>query len=63
MKTYRHILVGIDFSPASRAALRTAVRIASSHDTPLTAVHVMDPTLAGASRRPTTSAMSSSSPT
>lgn len=48
MKTYRHILVGIDFSPACRAALRTAVRIASSHDTPLTAVHVMDPTLAGA---------------
>lgn len=48
MKTYRHIIVGIDFSHASRSALRTAVRIGSVHSTPVTVVHVMDPKLAGA---------------
>jgi universal stress protein E len=48
MKTYQHIIVGLDFSPASRAALRTAVRFASFSGTPVTAVHVMDPRLATA---------------
>lgn len=48
MKTYRHIIVGIDFSPASRAALQAAVRIAAYNATPVTAVHVIDPKLAGA---------------
>lgn len=47
MKTYRHIIVGIDFSPASRSALRTAARIASFNGTPVTAVHAIDPKLAG----------------
>lgn len=48
MKTYRHLLVGIDFSPASRSALKTAVRIAAPLGVPVTAVHVMEPALAGA---------------
>lgn len=48
MKTYRHIIVGIDFSPASRAALRTALRFAAFNGTPVTAVHAIDPKLAGA---------------
>lgn len=48
MKTYRHILVGIDFSPGCHTAIRTAVRLAAAHNTPLTAVHVIDPKLAGA---------------
>lgn len=48
MKNYRHILVGIDFSPACLAAVRSAVRIAAHHGTPVTAVHVVDPKLAGA---------------
>jgi nucleotide-binding universal stress UspA family protein len=50
MKNYRHILVGIDFSPASLAAVRCAVRLAAFHGTPVTAVHVIDPKLAGAMR-------------
>jgi nucleotide-binding universal stress UspA family protein len=48
MKNYRHILVGIDFSPASLAAVRTAVRIAARHGTSVIVVHVVDPKLAGA---------------
>jgi universal stress protein E len=48
MKNYRHILVGIDFSPASLAAVRCAIRMAAFHGTPVTAVHVIDPKLAGA---------------
>lgn len=48
MKHYRHILVGIDFSPASLAAVHTAVRLASQHGTPVTALHVLDPKVAGA---------------
>jgi len=47
MKTYRHILVGIDFSAACLSALRTAVRLAVQHGTSVTAVHVVDPKLAG----------------
>jgi nucleotide-binding universal stress UspA family protein len=46
MKTYQHILVGVDFSPASRAALHAAARIAASGATPLTVMHVIDPKLA-----------------
>jgi universal stress protein E len=48
MKNYRHILVGIDFSPASLAAVKCAIRMAAFHGTPVTAVHVIDPKLAGA---------------
>ncbi len=48
MKRYGHILVGIDFSPACVGALRTAMRLAAQHGTPVTAVHVVDPKLAGA---------------
>lgn len=51
MKTYRHILVGVDFSPGSRAALASAVRIAAAHDTPVTAMHVVDPKLAEAMKQ------------
>jgi nucleotide-binding universal stress UspA family protein len=50
MKNYRHILVGIDFSFASLAAAQTAARLAARHGTPVTAVHVIDPTLAAAMR-------------
>jgi universal stress protein E len=46
MKTYQHILVGVDFSPGSRAALHAAARIASPGKTPLTVMHVIDPKLA-----------------
>lgn len=48
MKNYRHIVIGIDFSPACLAAVRTAARIAAPHGTPVTALHVVDPKLAGA---------------
>jgi universal stress protein E len=48
MKSYRQILVGIDFSPGCLAALRAAVRLAARHGTPVTALHVIDPKLAGA---------------
>jgi universal stress protein E len=48
MKSYRHILVGIDFSPGCLAAVRAAVRLAARHATPVTALHVMDPKLASA---------------
>lgn len=46
MKTFRKILVGMDFSPASRAALQTAARFASWDGGHVTVLHVMDPTLA-----------------
>jgi universal stress protein E len=48
MKDYRQILVGIDFSPGCLAAVRAAVRLAKHHGTPVTALHVVDPKLAGA---------------
>lgn len=48
MKSYRHIVIGIDFSPACLAAVRTAVRIASHHGSAVTALHVVDPEVAGA---------------
>ena len=48
MKSYRHILVGVDFSPACLSAVKTAVRLASRHGTAVTALHVLDPQVAGA---------------
>ncbi len=46
MKTYQHVLVGIDFSPASRSAFQAATRLVHATDTPITAMHVVDPKLA-----------------
>ncbi len=43
MKQHRQIVVGIDFSPASRAALQVATRLASNSRGKVTAVHVMEP--------------------
>jgi nucleotide-binding universal stress UspA family protein len=42
------MLVGIDFSPSSRNALLTALRLAKAKQRKVTALHVMDPDLAGA---------------
>jgi universal stress protein E len=47
MNRYHHIVVGIDFSAACLSAYATAVRLASRHGTPVTAVHVVDPELVG----------------
>src|SRR5688500_19766746 len=47
MNRYHHIVVGIDFSAACLSAYATAVRLASRHGTPVTAVHVVDPKLVG----------------
>lgn len=47
MNNYRSILVGVDFSPASRYALKTAIRLGAKFNIPITALHVMDATLAG----------------
>lgn len=46
MKTFKNILVGIDFTPSCRNALREAVRRASLDHAALTAIHVMDEFLA-----------------
>jgi nucleotide-binding universal stress UspA family protein len=46
MKKFNHILVGIDFSPGSRSALATAVRLAARDEAKVTAIHVIDPVLA-----------------
>lgn len=46
MNATSHILVGIDFSPSSRNALLTALRLAKSTHSRVTALHVMDPLLA-----------------
>ncbi len=43
MKPFRHLVVGIDFSDACRAALNTALRFASFHGSPVTAVHAIEP--------------------
>jgi nucleotide-binding universal stress UspA family protein len=52
MLPYHHILVGIDFSPASLSATWAAVRLASRHGTPITVVHVVDPQqISGAQKR------------
>jgi nucleotide-binding universal stress UspA family protein len=42
MHKYQKILVGIDFSPASRAAFQTAIRFSSYHGGNVAAVHVVD---------------------
>lgn len=47
MNASSQILVGIDFSPSSRNALLTALRLAKAGEAKVTALHVMDPTLAG----------------
>jgi universal stress protein E len=47
MNAVSQILVGIDFSPSSRNALLTALRLAKARQAKVTALHVMDPTLAG----------------
>ena len=46
MNAPSHILVGIDFSPSSRNALHTALRLAKTNQARVTALHVMDPMLA-----------------
>jgi universal stress protein E len=46
MKTFKHIVVGIDFTPSCRNALREAARRASLDSASITAVHVMDEFLA-----------------
>lgn len=51
MKRLGHIIAGIDFSPASKAALKTAIRIARSSNTPVTICHVMDELVAGQIKR------------
>lgn len=50
MKSYDHILIGIDLSPACRSAVRAAARIAAHGGTPVTAVHVIDPDVAAAAK-------------
>lgn len=47
MNAASNILVGIDFSPASRNALLTALRLAKANQAKVTALHIMDPLLAG----------------
>ena len=47
MKQHQQIVVGVDFSPASRAALKVATRFAASNGAKVTAVHIMDPKSAG----------------
>lgn len=42
MKTYNNIIIGIDFTPWCRSALREAVRRASLDHSTVTAIHVMD---------------------
>src|SRR3954471_14812269 len=46
MKKFQRILVGMDFSPASRAAVQTAARFASCDNGRVTVLHVVDPLLA-----------------
>ncbi len=41
---FRHIFVGVDFSPESVAALRAAERMATAGQTRITAIHVFDNT-------------------
>ncbi len=51
MNTFRNILVAVDFSPSSRAALLTAMRLASRGYCTVTVAHILDPSLAAAMRR------------
>ncbi len=46
MNASSHLLVGVDFSPSSRNALLTALRLAKARGAKVTALHVMDPSLA-----------------
>ena len=46
MKSYKNIIVGIDFTSSCRNALREAVRRASLDHASITAIHVMDEFLA-----------------
>jgi universal stress protein E len=46
MKTFKNIVIGIDFTPSCRNALREAARRASLDHSTITAVHVMDEFLA-----------------
>lgn len=46
MKTFKNIVIGIDFTPSCRNALREAARRASLDHSTITAVHVMDDFLA-----------------
>lgn len=48
MKGYQSILVGIDFSDASRSALIAAIRIATFDHAKITATHILDPCVADA---------------
>ena len=48
MKKFHCILVGLDFSPSSRNALREAARLAAFDESTLIAVHVIDEQLASA---------------
>lgn len=41
-EAFQHILVGIDFSPSSKAALEEAIRIARRADARLTIFHIVD---------------------
>ena len=42
MKKFRHILVGVDFSSASRAAINEAVRLASGDGATVNVVHIIE---------------------
>jgi len=45
MNALRSIVVGLDFTPASRQALRQAARIAALNDATLYALHVIEPSM------------------
>lgn len=47
MKTHQSVVAGIDFSPASMAALQAATRLASRSGAKVTALHVIDEDSAG----------------
>lgn len=51
MNEYHKIVVGIDFSPACRAAFQTAARFASYHGGNVTALHVISPAAAAGLKR------------
>ncbi|MDB6134809.1 MAG: universal stress protein [Verrucomicrobiales bacterium] len=51
MRRWHNILVGIDFSPASKAALKAALRLAAFDKAPITLVHIVEPELADEMRR------------
>lgn len=51
MKKHHHIVVGIDFSDASRAALNAAVRLADFDGASITVAHILDTRLAAAMQK------------